>query len=337
MRFVSKLRINFACWEYDRTEALRSGKIQPDGIDLNYMILPVQETFFRMLKYLEFDASEMSFASYVLSMDNEKKPLVAIPVFPSKLFRHSAIYVNVNSGIEEPADLIGKKVGTPEWQLTATVWVRGILSDYYGVPLSSVTYFTGGEEKPGRKEKQPIVNLPKEIELHDIGPTKTLARMLDEGEIDALYTPRTPSVFATGSKNVKRLFPNFRQEEEKYYRKTRIFPIMHTVAIRRDKYEENPWIAQSLYKSFVQAQKIAYDNIIESGKEGALRVMIPWLGSYADEIVNLMGKDYWAYGLESNREVLTTFLKYCQQQGLSKELRKPEELFAPETHEAYII
>ena len=161
MRFVSKLRINFACWEYDRTEALRSGKIQPDGIDLNYMILPVQETFFRMLKYLEFDASEMSFASYVLSLENEKKPLVAIPVFPSKLFRHSAIYVNVNSGIEEPTDLIGKKVGTPEWQLTATVWVRGILSDYYGVPLSSVTYFTGGEEKPAEKRSSRLQTFRK--------------------------------------------------------------------------------------------------------------------------------------------------------------------------------
>ena len=334
---MTTLRINFACWEYDRTEALRSGRILPDGIDLNYITLPVQETFFRMLKYREFDASEMSLASYVLSLENEDRPFVAIPVFPSRLFRHSAIYVNVNSRIEEPQDLIGKKVGTPEWQLTATVWVRGILADYYGVPLASATYFTGGEETPGRKEKQPIANLPKEVVIIDIGRDKTLAKMLDDGEIDALYTPRTPSVFSRGSKNVKRLFPNFRQEEEKYYRDTRIFPIMHTIVLRRDIYEENPWIAQSLFKAFLQAQKIAYNNVIESGKEGALKVMIPWLGTYADEIVSLMGNDYWAYGVNSNRGVLNTFLKYCKEQGLSKDLRKPEELFASETQEAYII
>ena len=222
---MSKLRVNLACWEYDRTEALRSGRIEPEGIDLNYITLPVQETFFRMLRYHEFDASEMSLASYVLSLESgeEKSPLIAIPVFPSRLFRHSAIYVNVNSGIDDPKDLVGKKVGTPEWQLTANVWIRGILADHYEVPISSVTYYTGGEETPGRKEKIPIANLPNEIILNDIGPEQTLSQMLDDGEIDALYTPRTPHCFATGSKNVRRLFPDFHSAEEKFYMNTGSF------------------------------------------------------------------------------------------------------------------
>ncbi|MGI0092067.1 MAG: hypothetical protein ACREBS_10185 [Nitrososphaerales archaeon] len=167
---MTKLRLTLACWEYDRTEALRSGKVEPEGIDLNYITMPVQETFFRMLRDQEFDASEMSLASYTLSLESEKPELIAIPVFPSRLFRHHSIYVNVNSGIREPKDLIGKRVGVPEWELTAGVWIRGILSDYYQVPLSSVTYYTGGEEKPGRREKIPIKNLPKAVEVIDIGP-----------------------------------------------------------------------------------------------------------------------------------------------------------------------
>lgn len=335
---MTKLKLSLAMWEYDRTEAIRSGKIEPEGIDLNYITLPVQETFFRMLRDQEFDASEMSFASYTLSLEDEKPRFIAIPVFPSRLFRHHSIYVNVNSGINAPKDLVGKKVGVPEWELTAGVWIRGILSDYYHVPLSSVIYYYGGEEKPGRREKIPVKNLPKEVKLIDIGNDKILAKMLDDGEIDALYTPRTPSCFARGSKNVRRLFSNPDAEEEKYYSETRIFPIMHTVVLRRDRYEANPWIARSLYKAFVQSQQITYHNILESSKEGALKIMLPWIGSFADEIVKKMGtRDYWAYGVDPNRHVLDTFLKYAEEQGLSKRRRKIEELFAPETLESYII
>lgn len=335
---MTKLRLTLACWDYDRTEALRSGRVEPEGIDLNYITMPVQESFFRMLRDREFDASEMSFSSYVLSLESKNPELIAIPVFPSRLFRHHSIYVNVNSGINEPKDLIGKKVGVPEWQLTAGVWIRGILSDYYHVPLSSVTYYFGGEEKPGRREKIPIANLPKDVKLNYIGSDKILSKMLDDGEVDAMYTPRTPSCFARGSKNVRRLFPNADAEEEKYYAETRIFPIMHTVVLRRDRYEANPWIARSLFKAFAQAQQLTYYNILESGKEGALKVMIPWLSAMADQIVKKMGtKDYWPYGLDSNRHVIDTFLKYAYEQGISTKRRTPDELFASETLESYII
>lgn len=334
---MNKLHLTLAMWDYDRTEALRSGVVKPEGIDLNYITMPVRETFFRMLRDQEFDASEMSFASYTLSLEEENPRFIAIPVFPSRLFRHHSIYVNVNSGINAPKDLIGKKVGVPEWELTAGVWIRGILSEYYHVPLSSVTYFTGGEEEAGRKEKLSVRNLPKDVKLVSISPDKTLSKMLDEGEIDALYTPRTPSCYSPGSKNVRRLFANPDAEEEKYYSETKIFPIMHTVVIRRDKYNANPWIARSLYKAFLEAQQITYRNILEASNDGALKIMLPWIGSFASEVVKKLGtRNYWAYGVDQNKHVLETFLKYAEEQGLSKRRRKIEEIFAHETLEGYL-
>ena len=192
---MSKLRMTLACWDYDRTRALVDGRVRPDGIVLNYLPLPVEETFFRMLRYREFDAAEMSLSSYVVSLFTPERPFVAIPVFPSRAFRHSSIYVNAGSGITHPGDLAGKRVGTPEYQLTAGVWIRGLLADEYGVPVESVRYLTGGQEEPGRSEKLPLA-LPPHIQVHRIGADQTLSEMLANGEIDALYTPRTPPASA---------------------------------------------------------------------------------------------------------------------------------------------
>src|SRR6195952_1923869 len=190
---MSKLRLSLGCWNYDRTRALLDGRIQPDGIDLNYLNMPVEETFFRMLRNREFDVAEMSLSSYTVSLFRDS-PFIAIPIFPSRFFRHSCIYVNADSGIKEPKDLIGKKIGNPEYQMTAPVWIRGVLSDEYGVPVDSVTYYTGGEEEPNRDEKLKL-DLPSNIKVQSIGPTQTLASMLVTGEIDALYTARMPSTF----------------------------------------------------------------------------------------------------------------------------------------------
>ena len=185
---MSKLRLSLGCWNYDRTRSLLEGRVQPDGIDLNYLNMPVEETFFRMLRNREFDVAEMSLSSYTVSLFKDS-PFIAIPIFPSRFFRHSCIYVNVDSGIKEPKDLIGKRVGNPEYQMTAPVWIRGVLSDEYGVPVNSVTYYTGGEEEPNRYEKLAL-DLPADIRVERIGPTKTLSAMLASGEIDALYTAR---------------------------------------------------------------------------------------------------------------------------------------------------
>ena len=331
---MAKLRLNLACWNYDRTRALADGSVQPDGIDLNYLDLPVEETFFRMLRYREFEVAELSLSSYTVSLFAEQRPFIAIPVFPSRFFRHSCIYVNADAEIHTPKDLIGKRIGTPEYQMTAPVWIRGILSEHYGVPVDSVTYYTGGEEEPGRSEKIRL-DLPPNIKVQPIGETQTLSAMLASGEIDALYSARMPSTFSLRrGAAVHRLFANYKEVEQEYYRQTRIFPIMHTVAIRRDVYEQNRWVAQALYKAFVEAQRRTYEDLYMTA---ALKAMLPWLTSHVEETRALMGDDFWAYGFESNRASLAIFLRYHHEQGLSKRLLEPEELFAPETMQSFKI
>lgn len=330
---MSKLKLTFACWNYDRTRALMDGSIQPDGIDLNYLNLPVEETFFRMLRHREFEMAEMSLSSYTVSMFREPRPFVAIPVFPSRFFRHSCIYVNAQSGIREAKDLIGKRVGNPEYQMTAPVWIRGILSDHYGVPVDSVTYYTGGEEEPGRSEKIRL-DLPPNIKVERIGPEQTLSQMLLDGEIDALYTARMPSSFLKGGGRVRRLFEDYEPVERNYFRETGIFPIMHTVVLRRDVYEAHPWIAQSMMKALAQSQQRCYEDLYETA---ALKTMLPWLTSHVEQAKHEMGDDFWPYGYEKNEATLRTFLRYSYEQGLSKRLLDPRELFAPQTLESFKI
>ncbi len=329
---MTKLRLTFGCWNYDRTRALMDDTLRPDGIELVSLNMPVEETFFRMLRHREFDVAEMSLSSYTVSLFKDPKPFVAIPVFPSRFFRHASIYINKNAGIREPKDLIGKRVGNPEYQMTAPVWIRGILADHYGVPVDGVTYSTGGEEEPGRSEKLKL-DLPANIRVERIGESQTLSQMLADGEIDALYTARKPSSF-NGDGRVRRLFEDFVPVERDYYRATGIFPIMHTIAIRREVYEANRWIAQSLFKAFNAAQQLTYQDLRETA---ALKAMLPWLHAHVEEARREMGEDFWPYGLDKNRTTLATFLRYHHEQGLSKHLLTPDELFAPETLEAFKI
>ena len=330
---MAKLRLTMACWNYDRTRALLEQRVPIDGIELNYLNLPVEETFFRMLRHREFDIAEMSLSSYTLSLFRDNPPFVALPVFPSRFFRHSCIYVHAGSGIREPKDLAGKRIGNPEYQMTAVVWIRGILGDEYGVPVTSGNYFTGGEEQPGRPEKLAL-SLPPQFRVEPIPAGKTLSRMIASGEIDALYTARAPSTFDGGSGQVRRLFPNYAEVEREYYLRTKIFPIMHVIVIRREVYEQNRWIAQSLLKAFLAAQRDIYDDLHETA---ALKFMLPWLLPHVEETEKLMGHDFWPYGLEPNEHTLSTFLRYSFEQGLSKRQLTPRELFAPESLESFKI
>jgi ABC-type nitrate/sulfonate/bicarbonate transport system substrate-binding protein len=330
---MSRLRLTFACGDYDRTRALNEGTIQPDGIELTYLRLPVEETFFRMMRHREFEVAEMSLSSYVVSLQSEPAPFVALPVYTSRMFRHGAIYCNADAGISEPSDLQGKRVGTPEYQLTAGVWVRGILADHHEVPIDSVTYVTGGQESPNRIEKA-AVDLGGKVELTRIASGQMLSTMLAEGEIDALYTPRIPSPFAAGDRRVRRLFTDTVAAEKDYYAVTGIFPIMHVVVIRRDVYEQYPWVAQSLYKALLRAKNEAYATLYDSS---ALRFMLPWLNQDLEAARTLLGEDYWSYGVDGNVEVLQTFLRYHHEQGLSRRLLTPLELFAPEATESAVI
>jgi 4,5-dihydroxyphthalate decarboxylase len=268
-----------------------------------------------------------------VSLSRENPPFIAIPVFPSRFFRHSSIYVSTRSGIREPRDLIGRRVGSPEYQMTAPVWIRGVLADEYGVAPDAMEHVTGGQEQPGRDEKLKL-DLPPQFRLRAIGPDQTLSQMLAEGEIDALFTARAPSTFTSRPQDVKRLFETYVEVERDYYRRTRIFPIMHTVVIRREIYEANRWIAQSLTKAFVAAQRLTYHDLAETA---ALKAMLPWLIAHLDDTRREMGEDWWPYGFAANRAVIDTFLRYHHEQGLSPKRLAPEALFAPETLESYRI
>ncbi len=330
---MGKLRLTMACWNYDRTRALMEGRVPIDGVELNYLNLPVEEIFFRMLRHHEFDIAELSLSSYTVSLFRDDPPFIAIPIFLSRYFRHSCIYVNADSGIREPKDLIGRRIGNPEYQMTAPVWIRGIMSDEYGVPVASPTYLSGGEEEPGRPEKIAL-SLPPEFKIGAIPADKTLSRMIETGEIDALYTARAPSTYGNGSGKVQRLFENYAAVEREYYLKTRIFPPMHIVVLRRDLYEKNRWLAQTLCKAFFAAQKDAYDELRSTA---ALKAMLPWLTHHVKETEELMGHDFWPYGYEPNINALSTFLRYHHEQGLSRRRLNPKELFAPESLESFKI
>jgi 4,5-dihydroxyphthalate decarboxylase len=330
---MTKLRLTLACWEYDRTRALADGSIQPEGIELNCLNLHVEETFFRMLRNREFDIAEMSLSSYAMSIAREEPPFIAIPVFPSRFFRQSCIFVSAKSGIREPAELVGKRVATPEYQMTAPVWIRGILQDEYGIDPAGVEYYTGGEEEPGREEKLKL-ELPAKFNLRRIGATQTLSQMLADGEVDAMHTARIPSTFHSRPGTVRRLFENYVDVERDYYRRTKIFPIMHTIAIRRDVYRANRWIAQSLFKAFDAAKRRVYENLYTTS---ALTTMLPWQIAQVEDVRREMGDDWWPYGFEANRHVLDAFLRYHHEQGLSRRRLCPEDLFAPETLDSFKI
>lgn len=330
---MSRLRITFACWDYDRMRALQDGRVVSGGVELNFLNLPVEETFFRMLRYREFDAAELSLSSYVVSLMRDDPAFIALPVFPSRFFRHSCIFVSAKSGIEKPQDLAGRRVGVPEFQMTAPVWIRGILQDEYGVDPASPSYFTGGEEEPGREEKLKL-DLPPRFHLSSIPADKTLSQMLADGDIDALYTARAPSTFYSRPNDVRRLFPNATEIERAYFARTRIFPIMHVVVLRREIYEAHRWLARSLYKACVESQRIAYDGLMVSA---ALKTMLPFQIDQVEQTRRDMGDDWWPYGLAPNRHVLETFLRYHHEQGLSHRRLEPEMLFAPECIEAFKI
>ena len=328
---MRRLPLTLACGDYDRTRALLEGSVRPDGIDLTYLRLPVEETFFRMVRHREFDVAEMSLSSYAASLGRTERPFVALPVFTSRMFRHGGIFVNAEAGIEKPSDLRGKRVGNAEFQLTANVWIRGILADEHQVPVDSVSYLTGGQESPGRIEKGAIDTA---FDISPIPEDRTLAEMLHAGEIDAFYGPRIPSTFHRGDGRVRRLFTDPVAAEREYFERTRIFPVMHVVAIRRDVYEANRWIAQSLFKAFRQAKDTAYAAFLDAS---ALRFMSPWLIQHAEADRALLGEDFWSYGLDANVHVLETFLGHHHAQGLSPRLLAPEELFAVETLESFVI
>ncbi|MBK1787591.1 ABC transporter substrate-binding protein [Prauserella cavernicola] len=316
-----------ACQAYDRMWPLRTGEVRVAGAELNFLDLPVEETFFRMLKFGEFDIAELSLSSYVLTLA-QGSPFVAVPVFPSRAFRHSAVYVRRDSPVTDPAELAGGTVGVPEYQITAAVWVRGILAEHHGLPVESVRYRTGGLDTPGREEKLAL-DLPPGVDVRPIGEGRTLSRLLLDGELDAVYSARNPGPFNTEAQGgLRRLFGDPERTERDYHRRTGIFPVMHTLVLRREVYERNRWLARELVKACVRAKSVALAGL---GETAALPYALPWLWAEVERTRAALGDDWWPYGVEANHTTLETFLRYSHEQGLAARRYEPAELFAPET------
>lgn len=318
---MANLRLTLACGPYDRTQGLIDGSIRPDGIDLTYLTLQPAEIFWRMLQYQEFDVSEMSLSNYTTLVSQGNSPFIAIPVFPSRVFRHGYFFINTDKGIEHPRDLVGKRGGVPEYSMTAGVYMRGLLQHEYGVMPNQIDWVQGRTDRLGRK-------LPSDIRLHQGDPRVELGDLLERGEIDFMMTANNPISFRKGSPKVRRLFLNYAEVEKDYYRRTKIYPIMHTVVIKREIYDRDPWVAMSLYKAFCAAKERSYRLLMETGSPKA---SFAWLQPMIEEEQKIIGQDWYPYGLAPNKESLCALLQYTHEQGLSDRLLTMEELFAPST------
>jgi 4,5-dihydroxyphthalate decarboxylase len=320
------LKLTLACWDYDRTRPLMDGRIRAEGIDLDIKLLRPRQTFQRMLDDREFHVSELSLASYVALKGRGGCPFVAIPVALSKIFRHACIYVRTDAGIATPADLKGKRVGTTQYSSTALVFMRGMLQHDYGVRPSDLHWFMGGLNTFTERPLIPL-NLPPDIRLDLLPCGQTLEAMFAAGELDALLSIYIPSLFLDGSPRIARLFPKFKEVEQDYYRRTGIFPIMHTVVLREDVYREHPWAARSLYQAFRAAKDLAVEGLYDTD---ALKLALPWLLDHVEEARRVFGMDFWSYGLAANRPTLEAIGRFVHEQGLSPRVVSPDELFAPE-------
>ena len=322
---MSRVAVTLACGPYDRIEALRQGLVQPEGIDLT--VVPVQsppELFARMIKRGSFDVSEMSMSLYTQLRARGEFPFVAIPVFPSRLFRHGYVFVHRDAGIATPADLAGRRVGVQEYHQTAGVWIRGFLADDYGVDLTSIDWKEGGVNAPRTPD---VLDLRPsvDIDIQFIGPDRSLDELLADGRIDAYFGARKPESFRTTDR-VVRLLPDHQRIEREYFARTGIFPMMHTVVVREDLVERHPWVLESLFKAFVEAKRWADTQMRFSGTH---RYMLPWLQSHIEEIDELFGGDAWPYGLEENRTAIETFLRHLVDQGFLPTAPPAESLFTP--------
>jgi 4,5-dihydroxyphthalate decarboxylase len=324
-----QIPITIACGDYDRTRAIKDGRVPIEGCAVTYLPIEPEEVFFRAFRYAEFDVCELSLSSYLRVTDAGTSEYIGIPAFVSRVFRHSGIYVRTDRGIRTPQDLKGKTIGLPEYQITAVVWMRGILQDEYGVKPTDIHWRSGGIEQPGRDERTPLAPIPG-LDLKPIPSDKTLAGMLASGELDAMFSARAPSCFLNRAPNVGRLFPNYRQVEREYYQRTGIFPPMHLIGVRKSLVERHPWLPTSLYKAFLDAKAIAMEEVRDIN---ALRVTLPWLEAECLETMALMGEDYWRYGVEENRKDIETLARYSHEQGLVKQRLTPEQLFARPTLE----
>ena len=319
------LPLTLACWTYDRVTALKTGRASIEGVDLNMVQLPVEEMFYRVFHHHEFDIVEMSLSSYMMARAAGEWVYEAIPVFLSRMFRHSAIFIRADRGIEQPRDLKGRRIGVPEYAQTAAMTARGVLQDDYGVSPRDTQWVTGGLEQPGRHEKLPL-NIPGVAIRHSTD--KSLTTMLVDGDIDALISARNPSCFGRDA-NIVRLFRDHVAVEKDWYKRTAVHPIMHTVGIRTALVRAYPWLPASVMKGFAQARAICLAEI--DGTGGAAMATLPWMTDYVEETRSLMGDDFWPYGYARNEASLKAAARWSCEQGLTPRLVDPATLFCSAT------
>lgn len=330
---MSKLKLSVAMGNYDRTRPLVDGLVLIDGADPIYLLLSPEELFFRAFRDRAFDVSELSLSSFVVKQATGDNPYVGVPVFPSRAFRHTSIYIRTDRGIEGPRDLKGRRIGVPEYQLTAAVWARALLKEEYGVEPSDIVWVRGGMEEAGRPEKISLA-LPAAVRLEDAPAETTLSQLLELGDIDGIIGPRAPACFERGDPCVAWLFSDPAHAAAEYFRKTRIFPIMHLVGIRRELVSEHPWLPMAVFKAFSTAKHISLAHLADLA---ACKVTLPFVEESLRGARALMGPDFWSYGVTPNRHVLECFLDHHHAQGLSVRRVRLEELFHPSTLESYRI
>ena len=329
---MSKVQLSIAMGDYDRTRALFDGRVQIDGVDPVYMLLSPEEMFFRAMRSQDFDVTELSLSSYLVKHSKGECPYVAIPVFLSRAFRHTSIYVRKDR-IKRPEDLKGKRVGLPEYQLTANVWARSILQDDYGVRPEDITWVRGGIETPGRPEKIKL-DLPANVHVEPAPDGTTISELLDRGEIDGFIGPRPPSRQVLKNPDIGWLFDDPTAVAKDYYRRTGVFPIMHVVGIRKELAEHHAWLPGALLKAFTQSKAAALELLADTS---ATKVTLPFVEEQLKAARQTMGEDYWSYGVAAARKTLETFVRHHHSQGLSARLVSVDEIFHPSTYETFSV
>ena len=321
---MKKLHLTVATDDYDHFRDFRLGLVKAEGIDTTWLTMDIHEVFARFAANREWDVSELSFAKFSAQVTVPEPDIIGIPVFASRMFRMSSFYINKKSGIKSPADLRGKKIGLPEWAQTAAVYNRGWLQHEVGVPLTEIDWYQSGTEQPGRTEKVAL-NLPKGLRLTRV-PDKSLSAMLAAGELDCIMTARPPSCFAKKHPDVARLFPDFQAEEARQFERSKVYPIMHIIALKRSVLKDNPWVARNLFNAFLESKERSLERLTEMSVS---RYPVPWLADHVEKLQNKLGKDLYPYGIEENRPTLETFLQYSYEQGVACRHAKPEEIFPP--------
>ena len=325
-----ELPLTLACTSSDRTRPILDGRVTIPGLRLTVLPGEPEDIFRRALRDRAFDVTELSMSSHIVTTARGDAPYIGIPVFPSRAFRHAAIYIRTDRGIRSAKDLAGRRIGLPEYQQTAALWVRGMLREYYGVDTQGIAWRTGGMEEPGLGERVKLA-LPPELDVQPIPAGATLNGLLASGELDAVVGPRPPSCFLQHSAPVDRLYPNYRAEEEAYHRATGFFPIMHCIALSKELAAAHPWLPLELFRAFARARAMA---VADLTLVNVLRVSLPWIAVEAEAQMKLMGGDPWPYGFARNRDEIAAMLRFAKADGLAARDMAPEELFHPSVLDA---